>query len=304
LSPRAGSTDVPLNAKIVFYSWQSLITLVERDSNLGVPISIDPFQGVQLVWLVRPHDFLKPNTTYEMRTMPGGGGESAAFTTGTSMDDEAPTYGGITFFSAHIIDGGNECRHSCLPAEGPIRRLRFDFPPPPADTSLLLLETRVPDATAVATIPISRLFNSPDWSRFHTSGSCSLGRSSFEQDEPICARIVAVDMAGHRSEPSPEICTRVSACAPPTRATGCMWSPDCLALDGGPTGTNDAGTADADWPDTPPVLRESGASCDCSLTSHASPCVSIGSLLPALAAAAALVRRRRRCAKAPRELPP
>jgi len=171
LSPQAGSTNVPLNAAIVYVSRQSPVTLVERNQNLEVPITIEPFPRVAGVLLIRPNQLLQPNTTYEMRALTGVTAELSTFTTGTSTDDEAPTYGGITSFSADTIYPGDGCRTSCSPLVGPIRRVRFDLPAPPADTSLFLLEMRAPDATAIQVIPIYRFWSSPNWPRAHTDGS-------------------------------------------------------------------------------------------------------------------------------------
>ena len=279
MSPPAGSTDAPLNPEIVYFSGISLFTLVERAPNLAVPITIEPFPGVERVWLVRPNQLLRPNTTYELQGGSGTGSGLFTFTTGTSTDDETPTYGGITSFSAGTTDPGNDCRSSCSPPVGHLRRVRLDFPPPPADISLLLLETRAPDATAVTTIPIFR-FRQPDWPRLHDNEECGFGVPTFEPGESICARIVAVDMAGHRAEPSSEICARPVACPPLTRS--CTWSEECRPLDGGPGGPDDAGPARA------------GASCDCSLAGNESHPVPMGSLLTSLTTAAAFVRRRRK----------
>jgi hypothetical protein len=272
LSPRPSSIDVPLNAAIA--SWQNSVALFDRDRNIEVPATVEPFAGLR-IWLIRPNQLLLPNTTYDVRsplTTMGG----APFTTGTTTDDDPPGYIEITSFSAET--GGpfaESCSALCQPRVG--QRMKFDFTPPPADTSLLLLEVRTADTTTVSTIPISRYPQAP-WPRLHTNEHCSFSGATFGPGEEICARIIAFDMAGHRSEPSPEICTSVSACPPPTRQNSCTWSLDCNLL------------GDAGGPDVPPPPGESD--CGCSMSKTAARPASLPQLLAAFAAIAALVRRR------------
>jgi len=285
LSPQPSSIDVPLNAAIVFASLQTSVALFDRDHNVEVPATVEPFAGLARVWLIRPNQLLLPNTTYDVRsplTTTGG----APFTTGTQTDHEPPSYIEITSLTAET--GGpfaESCSAACLSRVG--QRMKFDYASPPPDTSLLLLEVRAADTTTVSTMPISRYAQEPHWPRLHTNSSCGFsGAMPFGPGEEICARIIGFDMAGHRSEPSPEICTSVSACPPPTPQNPCSWSLDCNSLgDAGRDGAADAGVTDV----SPPQQE---GDCGCSMSKTAASPASLPQLLAAFAALAALVRRR------------
>jgi hypothetical protein len=316
LSPRAESTDVPLNVTIVLQSFWAPSALYDLDQDVDVPATIDPFTDTQStsarrVWVIRPKELLRPNARFGIRRMPSMGGSFGTFTTGTTTDDEQPSYGGITSFRAESAEPiGDLCRNACWPQTGPFRFLKFDYPPPPADTSLLLLEARSADAK-VTTIPLSpaiSLATSPDWPRRDGNMLCEFGGPSFEVGEEICARIIAFDMAGHRSEPSPEICTRAAACGvpPPAPISGlCVFSDECFPLDRGDASADAIGASDADRPgaDPPdagqPDMLERDRSFGCSMAKNASRAASPRSrassalsLVCALAVAAAFARRR------------
>jgi len=72
----------------------------------------------------------------------------------------------------------------------------------------------------------------------------------FEPGEEVCARIVAFDVAGHRSAPSPETCSTAISC-PLVFNQFCSLPTDCSA-GSEPTGMNDAGP-DAAEPDADPI---------------------------------------------------
>jgi hypothetical protein len=283
-SPQPSSTDVPLNAAIVFASWQTSVALFEMDRNIEVPATIAPFAGLARVWLIRPNQLLLPNTTYDVRSALTRTG-SDPFTTGTKTDDDPPSYIEITSFSAETGGPfGESCSGLCLPKVA--QRMKFDFTSPPPDASLLLLEVRAADATTVSTIPISRSPHAPHWPLLHRSSICGFSGATFGPGDEICARIIGFDMAGHRSEPSPEICTSVSACPPPTPQNSCAWSLDCNVLgDAGPDGAADAGVPDV----SPPRVESEGG---CSMSKTAARPAALPQLLAAFAAIAALVRRR------------
>ena len=265
LSPQPSSTDVPLNAAIVFASWQTSVALFDRDRSIEVPATLEPFAGLARVWLIRPNQLLLPNTTYDVRsplTTTGG----TSFMTGTKTDDDPPSYIEITSFIAETGGPFSEsCSASCLSRVG--QRMKFDFASPPADTSLLLLEVRAADTTIVSTIPLSPYRQAPYWPRFHANSSCDFsGAMSFGPGEEICASI--------------------SACPPPTPQNSCTWSLDCNARgDAGPDGAADAGVNDV----SPPRLDSDGG---CSMSKTAASPASLPQLLAAFATLAAFVRRR------------
>ena len=286
LSPQPSSNDVPLNAAIVFASLQTSVALVDRDRNIEVPATVEPFAGLARVWLIRPNQLLLPNTTYDVRSLSTTTTGGAPFTTGTQTDHAPPSYVEITSLTAET--GGpfaESCSAACLSRVG--QRVKFDYASPPPDTSLLLLEVRAADTTTVSTMPISRYPQEPHWPRLRTSSNCDFGGAmSFGPNEEICARIIAFDMAGHRSEPSPEICTSVSACPPPTPQNPCAWSLDCNSLgDAGRDGAADAGDTDV----SPPRPESDGG---CSMSKTAARPASLARLLAAFAALAVLARRR------------
>ena len=302
LSPLAGSTDVPLNATLVVQADLVPVALYDVDQDVEVPATIDPFTDDRRAWVIHPKQLLRPNATFEVRFAPPiQGGSIRRFTTGTTTDDEAPSYGGITSFRAESVEPiGNSCRTSCGPSTGPFRFLKFDYPPPPADTSLLLLEARSANTTTVTTIPLALTFGRPDWPRRKSNSLCDEGAPPFQVGEEICARIIAFDMAGHRSEPSPEICTRVAACAPPAPGQAFCSFDACTPLDPGDASADAMGARDADPPDAdPPDVLERDRGCGCSLArialrtaSPRSRAASALSLVGALAVAAAFARRR------------
>jgi hypothetical protein len=139
-SPKSGATDVPLNPAIVIASWQTPVALFDTDQNVEVPTTVEPFAGLARVWLIRPNEVLSPNTTYGVGA--GGRPGTGSFTTGTTTDHDPPGYVELTSFVAETGGPFPECDGLCMPPVG--RRMKFDYSPPPADTSLLLLEVRWP----------------------------------------------------------------------------------------------------------------------------------------------------------------
>jgi hypothetical protein len=285
-SPRPGSTDVPRNPAIVIVSWQSpVLALFDTDRNLEVPATIEPFAGLARVWLIRPNQVLSANTTYGFGY--GGPRSIGSFTTGTTTDHDPPGYMELTSFVAET--GGpysDSCGSLCQPRFS--QRMKFDYSPPPADTSLLLLEVRGADTTTLSTVPIPQYAPYVEWPRLHTTGMCSFVGAAFGAGEEICARIVALDMAGLRGEASPEICTRVSACPPPA-PNSCSWT---CALPGD-AGLGDAGAGDGGATDVPPPPIDTDPG-GCSMSTNGSRPASPAALLAVFAAIAALMRRQDR----------
>jgi hypothetical protein len=267
----------------VLLSWESpVVALFDMDRNVEVPATVEPFAGLARVWLFRPNQVLSPNTTYGFGY--GGPRGIGSFRTGTTTDHEPPGYMELTSFVAETAGPfSDSCGGLCRPRFG--QRMKFDYSPPPADTSLLLLEVRGADTTTLSTVPIPLYAPYVEWPRLHTTGMCSFVGAAFGADEEICARIVALDMAGLRGEASPEICTRVSACPPPA-PNSCSWSCDLP----GDAGSGDAGAGDSGATDVPPPPFDTDPG-GCSMSPKGSRPASPAALLAVFAAIAALVRR-------------
>jgi hypothetical protein len=322
LSPRGGTTDVPLNAVIIFQTVGSPGSVYDITHDVEVPVTMESFPGRAQTWLIRPKDALAANSTIEVRPMPSPGNTTSRFTTGTATDDAPPAYDGFNGFSANTVNLSSPslpCRNSCWGGDT-FRRLRFDYAPPPSDTSILLVEMRretVDGAPITETVPFFRHYYEADWPQRIENGSCGISIPLFNAGENVCARVIAFDMAGHRSDPSPEICSRVVACAP--RVTNaCTFFDECIPesdpasdagssdADGGDAGSSDAGPSDdaaqddAGGTDAPGVDAPPSASSEnndmggCTISHGGLRSASLSPRLVVLAAALVLLRRRRR----------
>jgi hypothetical protein len=253
LSPTPGATDVPINAVIVFEVAPApivfSIVVYDVTHDVEVPTAIEPFGNIPQTWLVRPAAPLAPNSIFEVRPVPYPSSTMSRFMTGASTDDAAPTYDGFTSLGPETVDTRNPpCRSSCWVGDT-FRRLRFGYAEPPVDTALLLMEVErvAADGTpTVATVPLFRGFIQSVWPERIQNGDCIFGVPAFATDENVCARMVAFDMAGHRSAPSREICSRAVACAPRFDNT-CTPVDECLP--GSDPSTPDAGPDDAESDD-------------------------------------------------------
>lgn len=312
LSPRAGATDVPLNAVIVFESPPAQAIVVhDLTHNAEVATTVEPFGDLAQTSLIRPVEPLSPNTTYEVRPPPLSGDPMSRFTTGTSTDDASPNDDGLTSFGAETVDIQSlPCRSSCLDGNT-FHRLRLGYAAPPADTTLLLLELRAEGSDRPSgTVPLFRRY-SEVWAQRIDEGVCNFAVPAFAPQQNLCARIVAFDMAGHRGASSPEICARAIACAPSVDMT-CTPRDECLPIesDGGEAPDSgeapDAGEAsdgavpqdatsgqnDGTAPPSAPMTE--GVSCACSLSRAGGASGSGSAGFLGMLAATMLQRRRRR----------
>jgi MYXO-CTERM domain-containing protein len=307
VSPRAGATDVPINAVIVFESIPGPVVVYDVTHDVEVPSTMEPFSNVPRTSLIHPNQPLAPNTTFEVRGTSVPGDPGSRFTTGTSIDDAAPTYDGFTSLGAETIDlRAPPCRNSCWYGDT-FRRMRLAYADPPADTALLLVEVRgdAADGTQTsATFPLFRRYSASDWPQRIDGAGCTFGVPPFATDENVCARLVAFDMAGHRSEAPREICSRAVACAPQL-TNACLPVDECLpgsdpsARDAGPDGVGSGEgdgmpppTSNPGGPITPIDDDESGRGC--SLSRGTAVTSSPRNLLMVAIAAAFFWRRRRR----------
>jgi hypothetical protein len=254
LSPRGGATDVPLNAVIIFQTYGSPGPLYDVTHGVEVPVTTEPFAGRPQTWLIRPNAALAANSIFEMAPGLSPGNPMAQFTTGTATDDAPPAYDGFRGFSANTINllsPSLPCRSSCW--EGNThRRLYFDYAPPPSDSALLLAEIRrepAGGAPITETVPLFRHYYATEWPQRISNGSCFIGVPSFNASDDICVRVVAFDMAGHRSDASPEICSRAVGCAPKVDGSTCSFVDECVP-EADPT--SDAGSSDAASSDVGP----------------------------------------------------
>ncbi|MET0593854.1 MAG: hypothetical protein ABW133_14220 [Polyangiaceae bacterium] len=258
VSPPPNAGDVPLNAVVIFESPTAPV-LFDETHNAEIAVTAEPFT-VPRMWLVRPNQPLPAQSTIRVTPPQAPGAPVPRFTTGTTSRDVAPQYTGATSFSAEFFDvSQSTCKSSCWVGDK-YQRMRVDYPVPPADSSLLLLEVRRAgdDAGALlGTVALDQAYPGQAWSKRIDRESCTIGAPQFEADEPICARIVAYGVTGLRSDPSPEICTTVAACAP-------SFDQFCSVLDScGPSGeppdTGDGGPNSPDGGSSAPDATDSGA---------------------------------------------
>jgi len=246
LSPADKAVDVPLNAVVVFESVPAP-TVYDETRGVDVAVTAEPFPGLPQLWLVRPNAPWAPTSTFRLSPSMAPGAPGSRFSTGTTTDHAAPVYAGLTSFRVETTTVGPNppCRSSCWSGEM-FRRLRLEYEPP-QDATLLLLEIRGVGAdggSLTGTVALSRYF-SASWPKTVDTGGCVSGIPAFVPTDDVCARIVAFDAAGHRSESPTEICSRAMSCEP--RFSGaCTPLDECL-----PPPTNDAGP-DAVGPDANP----------------------------------------------------
>jgi hypothetical protein len=247
LSPHAGATDVPLNAVVVYRSLTASIVVHDLTRDVDVPTTIDPFGDVSETWLVRPNQPLAPNTTFEVRPSPAPGAPGPRFMTGTTTDETSPVYDGFASFQAETTDlSSAPCRDSCWSGNS-FNRLRLGYAPPPDDTAVLLMEFYRPsELSAVATVPLFRRYSVSDWPLQIVNAGCAPVTPPFAPEEDLCIRLVAFDMAGHRSGDPRQICTRSVACSPRFNSA-CMLLDQCAprsepSPEGGAGPSEEAGT--------------------------------------------------------------
>ena len=307
LSPRGGASDVPLNAVIIFQTYGSPGVLHDVTHDVDVPVTMEPFAGRPQTWLIRPNDALAANSIFEVAPGPAGpGNPMAQFTTGSATDDAPPAYDGFRGFRTNIINllsPSLPCRSSCWGGDS-YRRLYFDYAPPPSDSELLLAEIRrepAGGAPITETVPLFRNYTS-DWPQLIATGSCFIGVPSFNAGENVCARVIAFDMAGHRSDASPEICSRAEACAPKIERNTCFFVDECVPESDptsdageGDAAQDGAGGTDAPRVDAPPHLPpEDNDRGGCTISHGVLRGASMNPRLAFFAAALVLLRRRRR----------
>jgi hypothetical protein len=258
ISPADEAVDVPINAVVIFES-PGAPTVFDETHNVLVNVSAEPFS--RRTWLLRPNEPWAANSTFRVGTSSFPGYIPSRFTTGASRDDTAPIYAGLTSFRSEVtaLPASLPCRNSCW-NDNSLRRLHLEYAAPPPDVSLLLLEFDVGggDAGAVGVPPIP-LFGrySKDWPTSVDNAGCGFGTPEFAPGQEICAQIVAIDVAGHRSEASPKICQTVRACAAKFEPSTCILSETCdppTDPDAGLDATSDAGTNG----DAPPVDSPEG----------------------------------------------
>lgn len=244
VSPPDLSVNVPLNA-VVIYESPGAPTLFDETHNVEIAATVEPF--LSRMWLLRPSQPLPEQSTIRVSPSQFPGAPFPRFVTGTTTRDTAPEYSGATSLRASFFDvSQSPCKSSCWSGDS-YRRLRFEYAAPPAESSLLLLEVRraSDDAGApVETVPIYRQFREQALPTAAETGGCTFGVPKFAAGEQVCARIVAYDVTGRRSDPSPEICTTAAACVP-------AYNQGCTVLDTcGPTGEpSDGGDAGPGVPD-------------------------------------------------------
>jgi hypothetical protein len=264
MSPRAGAMDVPVNAVVVLRSVTPSFVLYDLTHDIAVPTTVNPFGDVSEAWIVRPNQPLAPDTMFEMRSGPLQVAIPLRFTTGSTTDDTPPIYDGFASFQAEVTDTSSApCRNSCWSGNA-YRRLRLEYATPPDDAAMLLMEfDRPAGVPAAATVPLFRRYSVSDWPLRLESGGCFPVAPSFAPDEDVCIRLVAFDMAGHRSGDPRQICKKAVACS--ARYSSACGVLDECAAGSEPSPEGGAGPGEDAGSTTPTVPTEDSQEGGCSL---------------------------------------
>jgi len=247
VSPADGTTDVPLNAKVIVRSVVSPdASVVLEDVVTGdqVPVTAE-LQNVRYypkTYIGTPSAPLAPNTTYRVTLTNAGGttpSASSVFTTGTQIDGTPPAFAGLLAVHPEAMrypDPGSGCISSCFSSNnGYISRLRLELADLPPDVVHAVLELYRPGDTSRELIPLDP--TSPWRLGFDGCGPSP----TLELDADYCARVVVYDVAGNLAGHAAEVCAPVQTCAPHSTEscepsdlclaeTGCSSTPDPLDL--------------------------------------------------------------------------
>jgi hypothetical protein len=163
------------------------------------------------------------------------------------------------------VPAGRSCSAGCITKDA-FRSVRIQYATPPDDAAMLLVEFRRVTAdggTVYEPAPIFNVGGSEPWRGLLNDGDCSAGLPALAAGEEVCARLVVMDIAGNRSEPSPELCATSKACqmGPSCDVTQCTAvsdaGPDVIEPDATFPDVHDVGDGgpgpdpDATSPDAP-----------------------------------------------------
>lgn len=242
--PAEGTTDVPLNARVIVqYEWILDTEIELRDAMTGevVPTmqELRPAPGLQRSTVfIAPMAALAANTSYTV-VVPAVGNSSitTSFTTGDAVDTSPPAFAGLSALSLETMgfpvldEDGSYCLSSCIEAnDGRISRIRFDYPDPPADAVFVEMQLYpIEQPLGVERVPVSA--SSP---RFFGYETCSARAPRLDPDAEYCARLVAYDMAGNTAGESNEICMTALRCEPraveSSPGLSCEPSDECVPV--------------------------------------------------------------------------
>ena len=241
ISPADGAADVPLNA-VVFASHprtSSLgIRLIEVASGQQVATTgmgrrwVSAGGYVEVFQIETPTGLLAPFSKYEIEVTVTVGGAilRTQFSTGSSVDNEAPPPAALDGFEASIATPASVCDDTCAVTG---ERLRFPYAMPGADVAWMLLELREA-GRSVAEIAVS-----DRWQRSLGATFCDAPSPVLTAGQSYCGRLVTGDLAGNRTL-GPE------RCSAPARTFSldeqCAATPDGGAgADAGTTSTESSG---------------------------------------------------------------
>ncbi len=209
LSPRHGSTGVPLNAQLRFVALKPVTFTLTDEGGVAVPAVLVHQKGVSVI---RPDNLLRPLTRYNL-TLTATHGDTAGttFTTGSAEDHTPPSLGGVP-----MVEHGADPMSSCGPSEVFVLTwpAQADDVTPP---SQLVMEGVLAASNTVGSAE-------PDVASmeklFVQSGFCG-GTSNIVNMDTAFVRTRAVDWAGNASEFTPTLLLKGDAGAEPAERGGC-----------------------------------------------------------------------------------
>jgi hypothetical protein len=222
VSPPDGATDVPVNATIFIGAY--VPSALQRATLIDVATgaTVDATQGdLGDQVTLRPTAPLAAGTTYRVSFDNDlQGPYETTFTTGSGVDDVAPTWAGLTgaTLSALPYPGPDGCENSCIsPTDGWYRKIQLDVPAPPADVVSLVMHIynpTIPDDRGeyVAIYPVRYSTSGVDTSI--TEGGCrTTTLPRFLSGQTFAVEVIAYDAAGNVAERAAPIMATVPACA-------------------------------------------------------------------------------------------
>jgi hypothetical protein len=209
VSPAAGATDVPLNARVFVELTQGTHAVVLRGGGQTARLELASLVRYSLgdIILAVPPAELQPSTMYEIDV---DGRVVGSFVTGTTRDETPPSADGLLGVTPEVMAMPSECGSaSCTTksAEGDVSRFRFAYEPQ-ADTALALVEVYQQGSPAKELVPLRDIVD---------SNRCTAHFAHIDPTATYCARAIIYDAAGTRVEGT-EVCGTT-----PTRCETELW---------------------------------------------------------------------------------